>query len=519
MEKIEGIFDNNVLQDITVELKGNIYKDSDSETDEEYCKKMYKKYKEEMFKYIKGEYVLVLRDGDKIILARDKIGIEQLYYSINKRKLYYSTEFKFFLKNANFKKIIRKDILQQFLTYTYIAAPDTILKNIYKLEPGSMVIFKKNKIKKVKYYDLVNTYKELSQNQEQDFTQCKQNIINTIENIIKSNIQKDKTYGSFLSGGIDSTLITAVANKYCEKTIQTFSIGFYDKEFDEAQYAKEIAKYLGCSYNEIYINQKMVLDAIKKIPYIYDEPFADGSQIPTIILNEFAKKKCIDTVFTGDGADQIFYGSTLYDNIDKKIEENKIKNYSRKVQFDAYIRERRIRWYMTKGRKSKIYNVDYYKIKNNKISRMLLETQKFLPDRLLCKVLKPSSYNGIRLIKPFSTTDIVEESYKIPEKYKYFNGEKKYILKEIVYDYVPKKYLDREKHGFSIPIKKWLLEEPFYSELLRVSDEKFLKKQHIFDSKKIKEYIEIFKEKRKKGDAIVLWCFYVFQIWYETYMR
>ena len=517
MKKIEGILDLKEKNDLYIAVKGRIEKEDSSEADEIYCKKMYEKYKEKMFQYMKGEYVIVIKDKDTVIMARDKIGAEQLYYSLQEDKIYYSTQFKFFLNDSNIEKEIRKEILQQFLTYAYIAAPDTILKNIYKLEPGTFIIWEHNKIKKVRYYNILKRYKKISKRKEKEFKTCKKNLQEKLEENIKKSVCKDKIYGGYLSGGIDSSLVTGIASKYTKYPIKTFSIGFKDDEFDEAKYAKEIAKYFKCEHHELYIDQEDMIKTIKKILYIYDEPFADASQIPTIILNEFAKGK-VDEVITGDGADQIFCGSTIYDRLNRISLKEFLSANCNIIQYDRRIRENRIRKKFFTVNKETTYNLKKYKFLNRKIARMLLETQKFLPDRLLNKVLKSSDENGISLIKPFSDYTIIEESYKIPLKYKYFNGEKKYILKEIVYDLIPKEYLERPKHGFGVPMEKWLTTEPMYLELLRVSNKEAIENQGIFEFEKIKQFIENFKEEKKKGDAIILWSFYIFQIWYETYM-
>lgn len=517
MEKLEGIIDINIENDFYIQIKGKIEKKGTLETNESYCKKMYEKYKENMFNHINGEYVIVIKDKNTVIMARDKIGHEQLYYTIKNNQIYYSTQFKFFLNNKNIEKSIRLDILQQYLTYSYIAAPDTILKEIYKIEPGTYITYRNNRIKKIKYYNILKKYKKISRKTEKDLKKCKKDFLEKLESKIKESISKDKIYGSYLSGGIDSTLVTGIASKYAKHPLKTFSIGFKDDEFDEAKYAKKIAQYFKCDHNELYINEEVMLETIKKIPYIYDEPFADPSQIPTIILNEFAKGK-VDEVLTGDGADQIFCGSTIYDRLDKHSLKKYWKAHCNTAQFDRKLREKRIKENFFDFKRTTIYKTNYYLL-NRRVLRMLLETQKFLPDRLLNKVLKSSNKNGICLIKPFSDYSIIEESYKIPLKYKYFKGEKKYILKEIVYDLIPKEYLDRPKHGFGIPLQKWLTEEPMYSEILRVFNKDLIEKQGIFEFEKISKFIKNFKEEKKKGDAIILWSFYIFQIWYETYMR
>ena len=454
-----------------------------------------------MFKYIDGEYVIVIKDKNRIILARDKIGNEQMYYMKRDSLLYYSSNLRFFMNN-NYEKRLRKDMIQEFLTYSYIAAPNTILLNVYKLEPGSIVIYEENNIKTIKYYDILRTSHKVNKT----FLEHKEELKENLEEIIKRKVQDDKIYGTFLSGGIDSTLITAIASKYAKKPLETFTIGFHDSEFDESQYAKEISNYLKCKNHVKYIDKKDFIENINNIIEIYDEPFADPSQIPTIVLNKFVKDKGIREVLVGDGADQLFCGSNIY-------------NKRRKILFDKVRRQYRVKKNFINDKKSIRYkNKDkvFRSIRNN---RMLFEIYNFLPNRILNKIQNVANNYNIRLIKPFVEPKIVEEAYKIPLKYKFFNKEKKFIIKEITYNFVPKKYLNRPKHGFGIPIKKWILEEEMYSEILRVSNEKFLNEQKIFDANKIKKFVINYPNTRYKADSYILWSFYIFQRWYEKYIK
>lgn len=465
---------------------------------------MYEKYSEDMFKYIDGEYVIAIKDKNRIILARDKIGNEQMYYMKKENILYYSSNLKFFINN-NYEKRLRKDIIQEFLTYSYIAAPNTILYNVYKLEPGSIIIYDKSEIKNIRYYNIVDFYKR-KKRKSRTFVECKKELKKELEASIKNEIQHNRIYGSFLSGGIDSTLVTAIARKYMDKPLETFTIGFHDLKFDEAQYAKEISDYLKCNYNVKYIDRSDTEIIVETILEVYDEPFADPSQIPTIILNEFAKEKGISEIFVGDGADQLFCGSNIYNKV-------------RKILFDKIRRQYRVKKNFIDVKKSIRYKNYYKAFKEIRTNRSIFEINNFLPNRLLNKIQKVADNYNLKLIKPFVNTRVVEESCKIPLKYKFFNNEKKYILKEIVYDFVPKKYLDRPKHGFGIPIKEWLLEEAVYSEIIRVSSKEFLNEQKMFDANKVERFILNYSNTKFEADAYILWSFYIFQRWYEKYIK
>lgn len=465
---------------------------------------MYEKYSEDMFKYIDGEYAIAIKDKNRIILARDKIGNEQMYYMKKDNILYYSSNLKFFINN-NYEKRLRKDIIQEFLTYSYIAAPNTILYNVYKLEPGTIIIYDKSEIKNIRYYNIVNFYKR-KKRKSRSFLECKENLKKELETSIKSEIQHNRIYGSFLSGGIDSTLVTAIARKYTDKPLETFTIGFHDLKFNEAQYAKEISDYLKCNHNVKYIDKNDTEIIVEKILEIYDEPFADPSQIPTIILHRFAKENGISEIFVGDGADQLFCGSNIY---------NKVRN----ILFDKIRRQYRVKKNFINVKKSIRYKSCYNSFKGIRTNRSIFEINNFLPNRLLNKIQRVADNFNLKLIKPFVNTSVIEESCSIPLKYKFFNKEKKYILKEIVYDFVPKEYLDRPKHGFGIPIQKWILEEGIYSEILRVSSKEFLNEQKIFDVEKVEKFILNYFNTKLEADAYILWSFYIFQRWYEKYIK
>ncbi len=278
------------------------------------------------------------------------------------------------------------------------------------------------------------------------------------------------------------------------------------------------------------------MDVIKKIPKYYTEPFGDCSELPTIILNEFAKKHNIKTAFTGDGADQLFCGCTIYDsfykiqlarkilnpfNIHLNLKNKKLmsiygnninKDYS--SQLKNLNNEKRIkRLFSDNG--NKIFEQEKnIKSKNWQERRMILDIGTFMADRVSIKMGTVSKKNNIEIRTPFFDKDIIEYTFQIPHKFKYYKRIKKYILKEILYEYIPRELFNDKKMGFGIPIQKWL-KTYLYKDLKRVSEKEFIEKQNIFNYDELNNLISNIDNREVTQ---ILWDFYMFQLWYCEYM-
>ena len=199
----------------------------------------------------------------------------------------------------------------------YINPPETIIEDIYKLEHSKYVIFKNGNVEVKNYWDLYEKFNTISKSTESNFDIAKNEIDTILNNYIKKVVKNENNFGLYISGGIDSSLVAALCQKNSDKQINTFSIGFYEAERNEANESKRIAQFLGTNHHELYIEPEMAMRTVRKIPYYYSEPFADASEIPTIILNEYAKENGIEITITGDGADQLFCGCSICDEIYK----------------------------------------------------------------------------------------------------------------------------------------------------------------------------------------------------------
>jgi asparagine synthase (glutamine-hydrolysing) len=362
----------------------------------------------------------------------------------------------------------------------------------------------------------------------------------------------DVPLGTFLSGGYDSSLITAVAQSLSDIPVKTFCVGFEDERYNEAKYAAEVAKNLGTKHTEYYIGESDMLSLVESIPKYYDEPFADSSQIATMLVSKLAKND-VTVALSGDGGDEFFCGYNIYKKVEQAqkldllgeiahragklanleakypfklrvISQN--RNKEAKTQFIAgnYIKvaENMIK---TEGAKSCFYDWEsLYNEKNWQERRMLLDMDTYLPSDILCKVDRASMKYSLETRCPILDRDVMEFAFSIPHEFKYKNGIKKYILKELAYDYIPRELLDRPKTGFAVPVDKWL-RGVLKDQLLDYTDKDYLKEQGIFEAEYTSDFI---RKYIKTGDAgsgsgenysRTVWALFVFQQWYEYYMK
>jgi asparagine synthase (glutamine-hydrolysing) len=286
---------------------------------------------EASLKMIEGMYAIGIfyKLENKIFLIRDKAGEKPLYYSLQNNIFLFGSELKALISSNVYEKKLNKKIIQNFLKLKNIPSPFSIFENTWKLEPGKYLILDVNSLNfKIKKYWSINDVIHKSSHQKKEINE---NLIDKAEELLVGSIKKqlisDRPIGCFLSGGVDSSVITALASKISNNRIKTFTIGFSDPRFNEAKIAKEIAKKLNTEHFEYYFKENELLGNIDKIPKIYDEPFSDSSQLPTILLSQKAKKE-VTVALSGDGGDELFGGYNRYHFINKYWPLIKILPYS-----------------------------------------------------------------------------------------------------------------------------------------------------------------------------------------------
>jgi asparagine synthase (glutamine-hydrolysing) len=368
--------------------------------------------------------------------------------------------------------------------------------------------------------------------------------------------------GVFLSGVYDSSIVTALLQSNRDRKINTFSIGFEEKGFDEAPYARSVAKELGTEHTEYYCKQKDALDIFPKLVDIYDEPFGDASAIPTILVSQLAKKK-VTVSLSADGADEIFAGYTAYEtslnfhnkiykiplSIRKIISSNMNRIDSKNIPFRSYIqnfdtRYEKIKSSLTSKNCSNILKYKYQKITQIELNRLFLnpinsidnpynidtsiytkdaidqmlivDYKNYMNDDILAKVDRATMSTSLEGREPFLDYRLIEFVAQLPSHMKIRNGEKKWILKEITHKYLPKKIMQRPKRGFAVPLQTWFKDE-FKEYLFIYLNEKRLKEEGIFN---VQEVIKL-RDRYLSGDDFLItriWFILIFEMWYEKWM-
>lgn len=496
------------------------------------------------------------REKDEVYLIRDRIGKKPLYYWLKDGNMVFASELKPIMKTPEFEKTINKNVISRYLYQQYINAPDTIFQNVYKLEAGSILRFTLGEVTTWKYWDISNVYTINRAKPVIDYAQAKEELKTLLKKATTSRMIADVPLGTFLSGGYDSSLITAIAQEHSPDPVKTFSIGFHEDRYNEAKYAKEVADYLGTNHTEMYIDEKQMFDLVESIPKYYDEPFADSSQIPTMLVSALAKEH-VTVVLSGDGGDEFYCGYNIYERVAQaqKLDLaggmvygithlpllNKA-NISDKLPFKMRV----ITNNRNKETKTQFGTSDYmtcaqamvqntgeelpcnyeieskYGEKNWQIRRMLLDMDTYLPGDILCKVDRASMKYSLEARCPILDQEVMEYSYRLPHEFKYYKGHKKHILKDIAYDYIPKELLERPKVGFSVPLDKWL-RGPLKEQLLSYSEKGFLEKQGIFEAEYVSEMIRSYIKTGDSGPSTganyskLSWSFYIFEQWYQYY--
>ncbi len=499
-----------------------------------------------------------------IILARDRAGVKPLFYYLHNDLFLFGSELKSLLQHPLFHKEINNNAIFYYLQYGYVPTPYCIFNNTFKLEPGHFLHFDlKTKIKKThQYWSVYHAYNKPKLTI--DFNEAKIETEKLLQSACNYRMVSDVPVGVFLSGGYDSTAVTALLQKDRTEKLKTFTIGFYDKNLNEAEYAKQVANYLGTEHTEYYCTEKEALEIVPTLPFYYDEPFADSSAIPTSLVSKIAKQK-VTVALSADAGDEIFAGYNRYDYIMKfggKIKSIPFvirKNLAKVMgAVDAdYIPILRNK-YLFHNRYEKVKQflkqADDYNM-NQVLSKQFLEediseilihpVQKlitafdskelndenystlnyimaidyntYLVDDILQKVDRATMAHSLEGREPFLDHRIIEWAATLPTDFKYNNGIKKYILREIVHQYVPKEMMERPKMGFAIPIAQWLTVDLKYL-VDQYFSESYLKSQAIFKIKETQKIIHNFYN-GKKERAEKIWYLLMFQMWYDKWMK
>jgi len=531
---------------------------------------------EETLKRINGMFAFALWDKKEkeLFLARDRIGIKPLYYGVQNGILFFASELKAIRANRFFKPEIDRNALALFFRHNYIPAPYSIYRNIKKLEPGYYAVIDKNlNIKIRRYWDIEKIVEDGIKNPI-DLSEKEATL--ELEKLLLDSVKKrmiaDVPLGAFLSGGIDSSTVVALMQAQSNIPVKTFTIGFYEDDYNEAKFAKELAKYLGTDHTELYVTPKEAMDVIPKLSDIYDEPFSDSSQIPTFLVSQLTKRY-VTVSLSGDGGDELFGGynryfrtSNTWNRINfipyvvrlrlskmislfsprfidrvlkpvKVIAPKQVKNIlsgDKVLKFSKILTSRNpdelykkliSHWknpekLVFNSKEPKTILDDFLRVKdfipNFKDRMMFFDFMTYLPDDILTKVDRASMAVSLEARVPILDHRIVEFSKKLPLNFKIKNGKSKWILRQVLYRYVPKELVERPKMGFGVPIDNWI-RDPLRDWAEDLLDEKKIKRDEFLNPEPIRK---LWKEhlSGKRNWQYLLWDVLMFQAWKERWM-
>lgn len=528
-----------------------------SETDTEVILKLYQDEGVKSFEKLNGFFGLAIYDKIKseVVIARDRYGIKPLYYFMDDDKFIFASEIRA-LMTYNIPKTINNIALTQYFQFNYIPEPLTIYQNVLALEPGTYLKVKTNKETELK------TFVPITQSDHRvlNYNQAKEKLKELMFQSIEHRLIADVPVGSFLSGGIDSTVITGIANQL-HPGIQSFSIGYANNPFfDESKYAEIASKNLGTTHHCFMLSNLDLLNGVDDMLNALDQPFADSSSLPVHILSKQTKKH-VKVALSGDGADELFAGYNKYKgelltlNPDWKASlvktfgpfwkylpqsrNSKLGNLIR--QFDRYctgakmpFKERYLRWCKFIDEKSALnlfsnnfpvvsFNEMFHaeqplisELRNDSLQSILENDQKqLLKNDMLVKVDRMSMANSLEVRVPFLDANIVNFANTLPLEYKINHKTQKLILKETFDEFIPQELYNRPKHGFEVPLLQWLRKDLKYKVDQNLLDNDFIREQGIFSSSSLKTITEKLHSNNPGDSHAQVWSLIVFQDWWK----
>ena len=498
-------------------------------------------------KQMKGMFAIALYDRQEktLYLLRDRAGEKPLYYGRVKGRFVFASDLASIKQMDGFNVKIDRDALALYFRLSYIPAPMTIYKDIYKLQPGCILKIKApftDEPEITRYWDMEEEARIGEQNLfAGSFAEASKELERLLMESLRGQMLSDVPLGAYLSGGIDSPLIVSLMQKLSNNPIKTFTIGFEDPKFNEAQYAKDIAAHLGTEHTELYVTEKELQEVIPKIPQIFTEPFADNSLIPTYLVSKLAKSK-VTVSLSGDAGDELFCGYNTYykcENLWNKV--NKIPVGLRKAgtvmltpmqkNGSFYRISECLRAENGVQLQEAVCNrMDYYAdhivpggvlprneeipvLKDCKSSMLYKDICGYHPDDILVKVDRTGMMVSLENRVPMLDYDVIRFAFRLPIEYKYENGVSKRILKDILYRYVPEEMLNRPKKGFSVPIKDWLQNGPVADMARETLADSLLLKDGYLDKK---AFETVLREFEKDGShSKLVWKLFVAEQWYQ----
>lgn len=499
--------------------------------------------------HLQGMFAYALWDRQERVLhlARDRVGIKPLYYGWTGKAFIFGSELRALECYPGFNQQIDREALQLYLDFGYVPTPLSIYEGIRKLPPGTRMRIDvgNNTPEPVRYWDLASAFgAEPWSGSDQEATERLQEVMETA---VERHMVSDVPLGAMLSGGIDSSAVVALMCAKARGRVKTFSIGFAEKGFDESPYARAVASHLGTDHTEMVLTPEDALEVIPGLPEIYDEPFADSSQIPTFLISKLARSQ-VTVALTGDGGDELFGGYNRYLYAPRiwravKLVPQPLRGPAADVLTAAFLALRRcgldglttekavkaasalrtsslagIYWGLCRtqfreGRKDHPLGVDQRnaRLAQPKSELLYLDMLTYLPDDILTKVDRASMAISLEARVPLLDDELIQFAASLPFGMKIRNGCTKWLLRQVLYRHVPSSLMERPKAGFAIPLAAWLrgpLAE--WAESLLGSD--LLQQQGLLDASAVRREWSDLRSGRQANHYRV-WAVLMFQAW------
>lgn len=498
----------------------------------------YKEWGADIVKKLNGMFAFAIFDTvlNKIFCARDRVGVKPFFYFWKEGKFEICSQLRPLINSTS---KISKESVSIFLDCGYIPSPFSILEDVYKLPPGNTMLI--DLIAKTKTISEYWNLKPVVLNQI-TYNEAKEKLHELLIDAVKIRLHSDVPIGAFLSGGVDSALVSSIAAKLSKRKINTFTIGFEEPEFDESKIAAEFARIIESNHIETICKPKDALMMLGKLTEVYDEPFADSSALPSLLLNSITKKE-VTVALSGDGGDESFLGYNHFDSLNRFNKIKKVPFFIRKfvsffynekltkiqpatinsllktkssddyswgifTGFDSLQKERNTKWF-TLYNNFKTYSQDCFQRIADLNIKLWLENDSNV------KVDRASMAYSVEVRSPFLDYRIIEFARKLPVSYRYDKTIKKKILKDILTEYIDEEVFNQPKKGFSIPLNKWIREDLKEEILSELSDD-FLNKVPNLDISKFKKQLKLHLE-NKTDYTFNIWKLFVLAKWYKEF--
>ena len=558
------IYNYQALQKLVQERGHTLKTSSDTET----IVHLYEEFGVDCLQHLEGMFAFAIWDAKKkrLFIARDRIGEKPLYWGNFDGQFLFGSELKGILAHPAARRRLDPLALRQYLASEYVPAPQSILDGIYKLQPGHFLLVENGAVSTKRYWNLPEASSDLESITDQE---AKDELERLLTESIRLRLISEVPLGVFLSGGIDSSIITAIASRLVSHKLQTFSVGFEDPSFDESEHAMTVANHLGCDHHVIPFKPELAEETLNEVWRYLDEPLGDASILPTYQLSKETRKS-VTVALSGDGGDELLGGYPTYLAHRMAGTYNLIPSFLRhglinpvvnslpvslnNLSFDYKLKRftgasdeapltRHLRWMgshpvpthtdllseeilettSTIGSEADLFShldpkelVIGHKSIDIADSIMRLDIRSYLADDLLVKADRATMATSLEARVPFLAYPLIEFAVNLPTRMKYRGKTSKFLLRSLASDYLPEDIIKRPKKGFGIPVAKWLRSD-FKHIVEHLLSETYLKNQGIFKPSAVRRMIlehDNMKVDRRKE----LWTLLMFQQWWDRFL-